>query len=115
MPEEAAGGAGPRAPFRAVVPDLEDGDDGEAACGLLLPGGPVVARLDAAGRVELAAAGVVLAAAEAAGTPSGLACVVQENRATPSLVTFDGTPWHGELLGHGTHGDPVVPAGAPRT
>jgi hypothetical protein len=27
------------------------------------------------------------------------------------LVTFDGTPWHEEALGYGTHGDLVVMAG----
>ncbi|MGY1652065.1 hypothetical protein [Geodermatophilus sp. SYSU D01119] len=101
-------GAGPRAPFCAVVLDLEEGDDGdadgdgdgdgedadgEAACGLLLPGGPVLARLDeAAGRVELAATGVVLVSAPAAAAPSGLACVVQENRVTVLVRRGDWVP-----------------------
>ena len=89
-------GAGPRAPFCAVVLDLEgddDGDDGEAACGLLVAGGPVLALLDtAAGEVRLTAAGVVLASAPLAGTPSGLACVVQENRVTVLVRDDDWTP-----------------------
>ncbi len=30
------------------------------------------------------------------------------------LVTFDGTPWHDDVLGYGTHGDLVVMAAPPR-
>jgi hypothetical protein len=30
------------------------------------------------------------------------------------LVTFDGTPWHEDVLGYGTHGDVLVMAGRPQ-
>ncbi|WP_454555117.1 hypothetical protein [Geodermatophilus nigrescens] len=84
--------SGPRAPFCAVVLDL-DGDDDGAACGLLVPGGPVLARYDAGARhVELVAAGVVLESAPLAEGATGLACVVQENRVTVLVRRGDWTP-----------------------
>ena len=30
------------------------------------------------------------------------------------LVSFDGTPWHEDVLGYGTHGDVLVMAGRPQ-
>ncbi|MGY1781283.1 hypothetical protein ACI8AR_13150 [Geodermatophilus sp. SYSU D01036] len=90
-PEPAGLGAGPRVPFCAVVLDLDGGSGGAAECGLAVPGGPVLARLDAGARqVHLAVAGVVLATAPVTEVPSALACVVQENRVTVLLGGGDG-------------------------
>ncbi|PWW22992.1 hypothetical protein JD79_02155 [Geodermatophilus normandii] len=91
--EELTGlGTGPRIPFCAVVLDLDDLDaDGRVQCGLTVPGGPVLARLDGATRqLDLSVAGVVLAAAPFPEVPAGLACVVQENRVTVLVSGADG-------------------------
>ncbi len=76
-------GAGPRAPFCAVVVDLAaPAATGVTECGLTTPAGPVLARLDAtAGTAELVAGGAVVRAVPLEGrTPTGLACVVNENQ-----------------------------------
>jgi hypothetical protein len=81
-------GAGPRAPFCAVVVDLAGpADTGVTECGLTTPAGPVLARLDAAaGTAELVAAGAVVRSVPLDGrTPAGLACVVNENQVSVLL------------------------------
>ncbi|MBM7805735.1 hypothetical protein JOD57_001572 [Geodermatophilus bullaregiensis] len=86
-------GAGPPAPFCAVLLDLDGpADGGVAECGLTTPGGPVLARLDvSAGTAELVVAGVVVRTAPLDGrAPRGLACVVNENQVSVLLGAPDG-------------------------